>query len=54
MVFIPLALIGYIARMLSVRLTADFQHWLDVLPDKRAQVRIVARLRLAELGNLGE
>jgi putative addiction module killer protein len=38
----------------TVRLTEEFQRWLDHLTDKRAQVRIVARLRLAEAGNLGD
>jgi putative addiction module killer protein len=38
----------------AVRLTEEFQRWLDHLADKRAQVRIVARLRLAEAGNLGD
>ena len=40
--------------MFTVRLTEEFQRWLDHLTDKRAQVRIVARLRLAEAGNLGD
>ena len=40
--------------MFTVRLTEEFQLWLDHLVDKRAQVRIVARLRLAEAGNLGD
>jgi len=40
--------------MYSVRLTQGFQDWLDALADRRAQVRIVARLRLAEAGNLGD
>jgi putative addiction module killer protein len=33
--------------------TQEFQDWLDALKDLRAQIRIVARLRLAEAGNLG-
>ena len=37
-----------------VRQTEEFQTWLDGLRDKRAQVRIAARLRLAEAGNLGD
>ncbi len=37
-----------------VRQTQDFQHWLDGLADKRAQVRIAARVRQAEAGNLGD
>lgn len=40
--------------MYTVRQTQNFQTWLDHLPDKRAQVRIAARIRLAELGNLGD
>lgn len=40
--------------MFSVRLTLGFQAWLDGLRDQRAQVRIAARLRLAEAGNLGD
>jgi putative addiction module killer protein len=32
----------------------EFQDWLDRLRDLRAQVRIAARLRLAEAGNLGD
>lgn len=34
--------------------TQEFQGWLDGLTDMRAQVRIAARLRLAEAGNLGD
>ena len=40
--------------MLTVRLTSEFASWLDELRDKRAQVRIAARLRQAETGNLGD
>lgn len=40
--------------MLSVLVTQEFQHWLDALKDRRAQARIVARLRQAEGGNLGD
>ena len=40
--------------MFTVRLTEEFQRWLDALSDRRAQVRIVARLRMAEGGNLGD
>lgn len=39
--------------MFMVRLTEHFQEWLDGLRDRKAQIRIVARLRLAEAGNLG-
>jgi putative addiction module killer protein len=37
-----------------VQLTEEFQGWLDELADRKAQVRIVARLRQAEGGNLGD
>lgn len=40
--------------MFAVRQTQAFQDWLDGLKDFRAQVRIAARLRLAEAGNLGD
>lgn len=40
--------------MLTVLQTQEFQDWLDSLKDVRAQVRIAARLRLAEVGNLGD
>ena len=38
----------------TVRQTQDFQAWLDHLSDRRLQVRIAARIRLAEMGNLGD
>jgi putative addiction module killer protein len=40
--------------MFTVRQTPEFQDWLDGLKDVKAQLRIVARLRLAEAGNLGD
>ena len=40
--------------MLTVRQTEEFQDWLDALKDTRAQVRIAARIRLVEAGNLGD
>ena len=40
--------------MLMLRLTEEFVAWLDGLGDKRAQVRIAARLRQVEAGNLGD
>lgn len=40
--------------MFTVRLTQEFQNWLDALRDRRAQIRIVARLRLVEAGGLGD
>lgn len=40
--------------MFTVLQTEDFRDWLDALKDLKAQVRIAARLRLAEAGNLGD
>ena len=40
--------------MFTLRQTEEFQGWLDGLKDRRAQIRIVARLRQAEAGNLGD
>jgi putative addiction module killer protein len=40
--------------MFTVRQSLEFQAWLDALRDMRAQVRIAARLRLAEAGSLGD
>lgn len=40
--------------MYTLRQTEEFQEWLDGLKDFRAQVRIAARLRLAEAGSLGD
>ncbi len=40
--------------MFIVRQTEEFVAWLDGLKDKRAQIRIVARLRQIEAGNLGD
>ena len=40
--------------MFTVRQSQEFQDWLDDLKDIKAQLRIVARLRLAEAGNLGD
>jgi len=40
--------------MFTLRLTEEFERWLDGLSDKRVQVRIAARLRMAEAGNLGD
>ena len=41
-------------QTLLVQQTAEFVDWLDGLKDQRAQLRIAARLRLAESGNLGD
>jgi putative addiction module killer protein len=40
-------------KPLTIQQTTEFVEWLDDLKDKRAQLRIAARLRLAEAGNLG-
>lgn len=40
--------------MFTVLQTEAFVAWLDDLKDKRAQVRIAARLRQVESGNLGD
>jgi putative addiction module killer protein len=40
--------------MYTIRQTEEFVAWLDDLKDKRARVRIAARLRQAEAGNLGD
>jgi putative addiction module killer protein len=40
--------------MFTVLQTEEFVTWLDALADKRAQIRIAARLRQAEAGNLGD
>ena len=40
--------------MYTVLQTEEFVAWLDDLKDKRAQVRIAARLRQVEAGNLGD
>jgi putative addiction module killer protein len=40
--------------MFTIRQTEEFVTWLDELADKRAQVRIAARLRQAEAGSLGD
>ena len=45
---------GYNGRVFTVLQTRAFQRWLDAVRDRRAQVRIAARLRLAEAGNLGD
>lgn len=45
---------GYRDGMFTVRQTEAFVAWLDALKDKRAQVRIAARLRQAEAGSLGD
>lgn len=46
--------VGYSDSLYTVRLTEEFVAWLDELKDKRAQLRIAARLRQAEAGSLGD
>ena len=45
---------GYIYAMFTVLQTEEFVAWLDGLKDRRAQVRIAARLRQAAAGSLGD
>jgi putative addiction module killer protein len=40
--------------MFTVLQTEEFRDWLDALKDMKAQVRISARLRFAEAGNIGD
>jgi putative addiction module killer protein len=40
--------------MYSLQLTSEFESWLNGLSDKKSQLRVVARLRQAEGGNLGD
>ncbi len=40
--------------MIILRQTQVFQDWLDGMSDRRAQVRIAARLRHVEAGSLGD
>ena len=40
--------------MFTVLQTEAFVDWLDRLQDKKAQIRITARLRQAEAGSLGD
>lgn len=49
-----LYLLGYSAAVFTVLQTEEFVAWLDALKDKRAQIRIAARLRQAEADNLGD
>ena len=46
--------IGHNRVVFTVRQTEEFVAWLDGLDDQRAQIRIAARLRQAEAGNLGD
>lgn len=40
--------------MLTILLSEEFDQWLLKLRDSRARARIVARIRSASLGNLGD
>ena len=40
--------------MIEVRLTADFTRWLDGLRDAAGRLRVVARIRRVEIGNIGD
>lgn len=40
--------------MYEVQLTEEFEAWLDGLVDRAARMRVVARIRRAGLGNLGD
>ncbi|TIQ34394.1 MAG: type II toxin-antitoxin system RelE/ParE family toxin [Mesorhizobium sp.] len=40
--------------MIEVRQTADFTKWLGGLRDTAARMRIVARIRRVEIGNIGD
>jgi hypothetical protein len=48
------SLIDYNLRMLAIKTTDEFDAWLDALRDRLAQRRIVARLRKASAGLLGD
>ncbi|MDQ2988908.1 MAG: hypothetical protein M3R60_07400 [Pseudomonadota bacterium] len=45
---------SYNTRMYIVNQTQIFRHWLQKMRDKNTQVRIAARIRNAEAGNLGD
>jgi putative addiction module killer protein len=40
--------------MIEVRQTADFTNWLDGLRDAATRLRIAARIRRVEIGNIGD
>jgi len=46
--------IGYSPAVFLLSQTPEFVAWLDGLADRRAQLRIAARLRQVETGNLGD
>ena len=45
---------GYSVVVFTVFQTEEFVEWLDALKDKRARIRITARLRQVEAGSLGD
>lgn len=47
-------LFGYNAFVYSVFRTDEFDKWLGKLRDAKGKARIIARIRSAELGNLGD
>ena len=46
--------VNYSLHTIEVRQTADFKHWLDELRDTTARMRILARIRRVEIGNIGD
>jgi putative component of toxin-antitoxin plasmid stabilization module len=46
--------IGYNCSMFTVFRTDEFDEWLSKLRDAKGKARIIARIRSAELGNLGD
>lgn len=46
--------IGYTCRMITLRTLPRFDAWLSGLSDERTRFRLLARLRKAQLGNLGD
>lgn len=45
---------GYNVNMYTVLRSVEFDQWLTGLKDAKGKARIVARIRSAELGNLGD
>jgi len=46
--------VNHSSRVIEVRQTAHFTHWLDNLRDQQARLRIATRIRRLELGNPGD
>lgn len=44
----------YISRVLTILTTDTFEHWRATLRDRQARIRITARLKRVEQGNLGD